>query len=552
MKRTLLTFFDRNAYPVLLLLFCVWIGVGVFPLTCYESDSMHMTAGCSVMYNEGITFPPAYSYFYDMQPLIVYTVVVLRHLLPWFTCEQIYCAFTALSAYMLIFGSLRFVYRLTGAHRLLILLTLFFLPESYACAMYPNSSAPAMAFFIWALCLMLDGRYVWAVLLMCVAPLYRIDIVIVYPVIFVLLLFRGVPAGRSLGISALAAVSVVAFVGTACWLLKADPVGNTLNSYSSFNAGMQYAGQVKFAVYTFYTIVSIVLLPAGVWLMCRERKFVLLAVCLLPVALQHFMFRNTGCAAKHWLYLLPFVAVMCVYGWTFFIGLSKRIPCVRYTIVILLAVYLFVAVRFTVPPALAAVSKSYVALDTQEGPFLPLLSETSTPFRFRIGIGAGQLVPTADECMVISGAAFYPFYIHSYKSHKENMRREAMDFANTLSDYDMVALEWGGKMYFQNLLLDDGWHLDRPDGGSSLYVFTKGDRTIRCFGIDKDIPKGDTDMLYACLQKFAGSRPVLIVPETESRAYMLGQLADQGKIIRRTERCWQLKPVPVSSAGSGR
>lgn len=37
-------------------------------------------------------------------------------------------------------------------------------------------------------------------------------------------------------------------------------------------------------------------------------------------------------------------------------------------------------------------------------------------------MGAGQLIPTLDEYMLLSGNLFYPFYIHEYKTVKEGKR----------------------------------------------------------------------------------------------------------------------------------
>ena len=45
-------FVSRNSYPIVLVLFFIWICIGIFPLTCYESDSMHVIAGCNIMYNQ--------------------------------------------------------------------------------------------------------------------------------------------------------------------------------------------------------------------------------------------------------------------------------------------------------------------------------------------------------------------------------------------------------------------------------------------------------------------------------------------------------------------
>ena len=89
-------FVSRNSYPIVLVLFFIWICIGIFPLTCYESDSMHVIAGCNIMYNQGLTFPPVYSYLYEMQPLVTYTVVGFKYVFPFLTCEQIYCLLSAI------------------------------------------------------------------------------------------------------------------------------------------------------------------------------------------------------------------------------------------------------------------------------------------------------------------------------------------------------------------------------------------------------------------------------------------------------------------------
>ncbi len=89
-------FVSRNSYPIVLVLFFIWICIGIFPLTCYESDSMHVIAGCNIMYNQGLTFPPVYSYLYEMQPLVTYTVVGFKYIFPFLTCEQIYCLLSAI------------------------------------------------------------------------------------------------------------------------------------------------------------------------------------------------------------------------------------------------------------------------------------------------------------------------------------------------------------------------------------------------------------------------------------------------------------------------
>ncbi|WP_418448324.1 hypothetical protein, partial [Barnesiella intestinihominis] len=75
---------------------------------------MHVIAGCNIMYNQGLTFPPVYSYLYEMQPLVTYTVVGFKYVFPFLTCEQIYCLLSAICGALFIVESVNFVYRITS------------------------------------------------------------------------------------------------------------------------------------------------------------------------------------------------------------------------------------------------------------------------------------------------------------------------------------------------------------------------------------------------------------------------------------------------------
>lgn len=55
---------SKLVYYSALSLMIVWMLVGVFPLICYESDSMHVIAGCNTIVNQGFITPPLYSYQY--------------------------------------------------------------------------------------------------------------------------------------------------------------------------------------------------------------------------------------------------------------------------------------------------------------------------------------------------------------------------------------------------------------------------------------------------------------------------------------------------------
>ena len=57
------------------------------------------------------------------------------------------------------------------------------------------------------------------------------------------------------------------------------------------NETHSFASQVKFAVFTFYTILNFVFVPMGLVVLFREKKFGIMGIALIPIILIHFMFR---------------------------------------------------------------------------------------------------------------------------------------------------------------------------------------------------------------------------------------------------------------------
>lgn len=95
---------SERYFLILLVLFVAWMCLGIFPLQCYETDGNEIILGCDVMYRNGWSLPPVYSYEYRMQPLITILIVALKHLLPFLTCEQIYCVLTVVSSFVFLAG----------------------------------------------------------------------------------------------------------------------------------------------------------------------------------------------------------------------------------------------------------------------------------------------------------------------------------------------------------------------------------------------------------------------------------------------------------------
>lgn len=531
-----MSFIQKFRFEILCTLFLVWAIVGVFPLSCYETDSMHIIAGCNnYLCGGGKLTPPSYSYAYDMQPLVTLVVVSLKYVLAFLSCEQIYCLLTAFASLTFCIGCLLFGIRVAGLKKEYVLFSLFLIPESYACAYYPNSTTLAAALFVWGLLFLNEKKWMPAGLLFCLSPLLRVDVLIVYPAIFPLLLNQGYEWKRSVTISAIYAFTVFFVVCLGCWLMHANPL-NTLFSYDSMNDNQNFTSAVKYAVVTFYTMLGALALPMGVSLMANNKQYKLLFLCLLPMVLLHFMFRNTGCATKHYLYLLPFVTIIYAFALQGVFHLRSKV--LKYIIWCGILLFCLVSIRFDLP---SSPWRNEKKSEAHVGPVILLAENSKSKFRPQLGIGAGQLIPTFDEFMLATGNAFYPFYIHNYKERKESYRREAYRLLKG-KVYKLLMLSWGDRSWYVNLLMEDGWRMSSnvAQHVDNFGKLVKGSQSIECYHTE-EVGKNEYEKLLRVLDRHRNDGDVYIVEELENMNYLLAKAARCGKIKRLSERCYLLK-----------
>lgn len=529
-------FVSCNSYPIVLALFFIWMCIGVFPLTCYESDGMHVIAGCNIMYNQGLTFPPVYSYLYEMQPLVTCTVVGFKYIIPFLTCEQIYCLLSAICGALFVVGSVNFVYRITSFRKELILFSLFLIPETFAISMYPNSAVFAAAFLIGALNKLLDNKFCVAAILMIIAPLYRVDVLIVYPVVFFIFLFQKKSLKESIAKSALLAALVLLFVSIGYWGLRANPL-TALTGYNGMNETHSFASQVKFAVFTFYTVLNFVFIPIGLVVLFREKKFGIMGIALIPVLLIHFMFRYTGCAPKHYLYLIPFVSLMSATAIRWIYRWVKGKPVLKYGIVSIVVLFLCLGVRIDFPDS---PWRNEPGSDAKLGPYVQFCRENHTKYHVTIGVGAGQLIPTLDEYMLLSGNLFYPFYIHEYKEVKDNKRIAVKKWLDVKEKYDLLACSWEDIFYFPNLLLDEGYEFRQLPCEDFTYELSKGDKLVTLY--TREILKGDMQGLIGAIDEvheYAEGKKLYIVSALENQVYLFDKL--DGQLCKQMDRLYEVK-----------
>ena len=405
------SFKEKYSYPILLTLFSLWVCIGIFPLICYETDGLEIILGCDIMYQEGWTLPPVHSYEYRMQPLITILIVCLKYLMPFFTCEQIYCAISAISAFAFLLGCISFAKMITSASRTKILIAAMLLPEMYAIAMYGNTAIPAAACYIWSLVFLKEMRYSPSVVLMCIAILFRIDIVIVLPAILPLLVLSGKTFKQSFIISIIYGGAVVVMDFILFGLLNASALG-TFNEFQKWNDIIMLAERVL-AIFGYYSLIYIVLLPLGIYAISAQCSWKELALVLLPIVLVHCIFAQFGNASKHFLYNSPFVIIAGVRGLTFLEAKLNTRIIARYAVLIFVVGFMLVSFRkqnLTMP--------WFMENPLQKaGTVLPVYSVQNQEKKYSVGIGAGYQVITQDEFMLASGHLFYSWYIHSIKVH---------------------------------------------------------------------------------------------------------------------------------------
>lgn len=539
------TFLHKNSYPILLVLFCLWTCAGIFPLYCYESDSMYTIAGCSVLYNQGFVLPPVYSYDYDMQPFVYYLVAGCRCLVPVLTCEQIFCLLTGICSLLFAIASIRFIHRLTGIRKEIILISLVLIPESVAIGMYPNTAILAALPFICALNSLLDKQLRIALVWMCLAPLFRVDILIVYPAVFPLFLWQGDSVATALKKSSVCALTVIAVTILSYWLLQANPLDSTWKRYEFWNEHIS-SRQRFLALFTFYTPLGLLLLPVGICTIYRRKSFCLLAVTLLPMLFNHLLYARIGCATKHYLYILPFTALLTTTGLT---ALTKRLKekrFMKWCVLLFLALYFFGSVRFC--PA-SRPWYGYPQSDANARPFLKIFSEHITSLNTSFGLGAGFCIRTEDEKMLASGHFFYPFFIHDLKLRHLEKRKQAQESLSGERKYILIGWDWESTMALPLALTDRGYSLESTDknGRQCLHLTGKdGTRvTVPILSQENSTPpdteENPVDKIRRVFAKQRnGDSPVYFFPNSSNLEYLFEEFASEGFVGKTSEGLYQI------------
>ena len=537
----IIKFVDKNTYPVLLTLFILWMCVGIFPLRCYETDGQEIILGCDIMYREGWSLPPVYSYAYRMQPLTTILVVALKHLMPFFTCEQIYCFLTALAALLFLFGSISFVRHITKASKSLILLAAMLLPEIYAIAMYPNTAIPAAACFIWAMVLIVRRRMWLASVLLIVSVLFRLDILAVFPAVLPLLLFEGKPLKRALGLSLGYGVFVMALVVGLSLMLKTDWFG-TYEEYQH-NGPLITPAERILSITGFYSLAYFLLLPIGIGVIIAKKRWMELFVVLLPIVLIHYIYGAFGNASKHYLYNAPFVIIAGVRAMEWLQGLLRKHAVLKWATVVALILFMTVSVRkwnLSVP----WISNNPL---NKVGVVVPLYETERAGTGYGLGIGAGFQLCTNDEDMLLTGHAFYPWYIREIKRVMGDWRSQQKAAIDKVPTANILVLEFGAAAPLSFELMTEPYHFQQLEKMPEAYRYTisNAERDLHFWRVVLTAPLTDSqqvvDYINSVRKDFLDGECYLLSANNHYGAcYFMDELVPQGILEKKADRLYKI------------
>ena len=537
----IIKFVDKNTYPVLLTLFILWMCVGIFPLRCYETDGQEIILGCDIMYREGWSLPPVYSYAYRMQPLTTILVVALKHLMPFFTCEQIYCFLTALAALLFLFGSISFVRHITKASKSLILLAAMLLPEIYAIAMYPNTAIPAAACFIWAMVLIVRQRMWLASVLLIVSVLFRLDILAVFPAVLPLLLFEGKPLKRALGLSLGYGVFVMALVVGLSLMLKTDWFG-TYEEYQH-NGPLITPAERILSITGFYSLAYFLLLPIGIGVIIAKKRWMELFVVLLPIVLIHYIYGAFGNASKHYLYNAPFVIIAGVRAMEWLQGLLRKHAVLKWATVVALILFMTVSVRkwnLSVP----WISNNPL---NKVGVVVPLYETQRAETGYGLGIGAGFQLCTNDEDMLLTGHAFYPWYIREIKRVMGDWRSQQKAAIDKVPTANILVLEFGAAAPLSFEYMTESYHFQQLEKMPEAYRYTisNAERDLHFWRVVLTAPLTDSQQVVGYINSVRkdfldGECYLLSANNHYGACYFMDELVPQGILEKKADRLYKI------------
>lgn len=535
-------FVNKHTYPILLTLFVVWVLVGVFPLQCYEADGQVITLGCDVTYREGWTLPPLYTYEYRQQPLITILMTALKHMMPFFATEQIYYVFSVLCSFIFLIGCIEFGRMIAQTSRTRLLIAAMLLPEMYAIAMYSNSAIPAAALMIWALILILKQKHWQAVLMLCLATWFRIDIVTVYPVVLPLLYFSGKSFKQSFWQAVAYGVAVVVISLSGFWLMNAQVLG-TVGLYEKWN-NIVTPMQRFFAIFGYYSLAYFILLPLGIFAITKSKRWKELFVVLLPIVVLHTVMAEFGNASKHFLYNAPFVIIAGVRALQWLEEVLSKRTVLKWVCIIMAILLMTVSVR----QQRKGVEWLQANPLNSIGIAVPLTSVEIGGREVALALGAGPQIFTGDEYMLGTGHFFYSWYVHSIKEVLKDWRIQQKAVLDTIPTSNILTFEYGASAPSAMEYMTEHYRFSQEKNMPWKYEFSvyNSQRKLHYWRVYLKEVEQNNEKFVSYIDTLSSVIPekedgyVLTAPEHFGFARFLDEIVKTGKVEKKADNLYKI------------
>ena len=400
-------------WPAAFVIALCYVSIGFYPISPVEGDGNGIANGAAFMALRGIG-DNEFSYRYAVQTG-TYALVAFLHKKTGLSTLSAFSLLGAISATIFIALSAVFIGKIANVSWAICGMVLLLFQEAYTVGYYPNSTAIAAAFLAAAFCLAVSGQ--GAISLAAIGVLaglsiwMRFDTVLLLPVLL-MALYRTV--WRQVIRQSIAVVSIATLVsglaihfsgGSVLQIVQStgEHVRQTYEGMS--DVGIPLVGNVDFLSHVgTISVLSVFLIILGLRRLFVNHRWHVLGLTLSAVVPFYLVLTGKVTSPKYLCYLLPFFALMSVYGLMEIAAAPHRISGFCSTIV----VFLFMA-QYVLGVQVDLASKPYM-----EKPFptVTRLLAAHTPLKairaLSLTVGAGSYISTADGNRLSSGILFAP------------------------------------------------------------------------------------------------------------------------------------------------
>ncbi|SOD81251.1 hypothetical protein [Spirosoma fluviale] len=458
-----------------------YFSIGVFPFALYETDALGVIAGCKKILETGRFEENYYTYNFQTQPGIYFWVITI-HKVVQISLVTAYSAISALFGIGFVLLSAYFLSRCIRVSFFVSTVSLFIFQEVYSAWYYMNSATGAAFFMMAAFVLILSGnrpiRFIVSGILLALSAWTRFDVIILFPVIIILVPHKSIWVkfirAAITFFTFLVAIFILCYLSNATnVLLEAMNGGGSLSFVDNQKtASSFFTSQFIRAFAGCFSILSLVLIAWGLWLLKINKDIRVFFIFLVPVFLFLLFIAKHVVAGKHLLYYIPFFAIPVTYTFKWFItaNFSKRLTFIGIVLPFFLLQYVL-GIRVSLPSH-PYVNEPYVSVKPE--PTIFSLGTINVPLNvadsITFVIGCGTKLSTSDEMLLSSGILFSPLMWYKLKQESQVEYNSISELINSTNEDTLhMTTSQGGVYPVKNLLYLNGFTLTNPE--NKLYVW---------------------------------------------------------------------------------